>query len=202
VIVAVADGMGGHVAGEIASKLAIETATVKGDMGVADRVQAANQAVYLQSLENPELAGMGTTLTIAEATDDRVSIGHVGDSRCYVLRDGELRLLTVDHTVANEYVAAGRISAEEAAQHPQRHVLTRALGLQEIVEVDIYEEPLEPGDRLLLCSDGLNGMISDTQIRDIAGEGAPEEAVWALIERANLAGGYDNVTVVIVDVAE
>ena len=200
VLAIVADGMGGHVGGEIASRLAVEAATQRRDLDVADRVHRANAAVYDRSLEEADLAGMGTTMTLADITEDRVRIGHVGDSRCYLLRGDELLLLTRDHTVAHEHLEANRISEEELADHPQRHVLTRALGLFPEVEVDVSEEPLTAGDRLLVCSDGLNGMINDRQILQTGRDGAPEEAVWGLIERANLAGGYDNITVVIVDV--
>ena len=200
VLAIVADGMGGHVGGEIASRLAVEAATAAGDSGVAERVRLANEAVYEESLATADLAGMGTTLTLADVASHLVRIGHVGDSRCYLLRDNELLLLTRDHTVAYEQLEAKKITEEEIADHPQRHVLTRALGLLPEVEVDVSEEPLEPGDRLLMCSDGLNGMITDSQILTTAREGTPEEAVWGLIEQANLAGGYDNITVVIVDV--
>ncbi len=199
-LAAVADGMGGHVGGEVASRIAVETATARRRRAMTDRVRLANEAIYERSLEDQDLAGMGTTLTIADVSQGGVLIGHVGDSRCYLIRDGELRLLTRDHTVAYEQLESRKITEEEAAQHPQRHVLTRVLGLLPVVDVDIVEEPLEPGDRLLMCSDGLNGMITDAQILETAATGSPEEAVWGLIERANLAGGYDNISVVIVDV--
>jgi len=199
-LAAVADGMGGAVGGEVASRLAIEAATKSGDLTVTERVSIANEAVYEESLHNPDLAGMGTTLTLAEIGDGMLRLGHVGDSRCYRFREDELTLLTHDHTMAYEQLEAGTITADEATQHPQRHVLTRALGLLPVIDVDSSEEPLEKGDRFLLCSDGVNGMLGDTKIQEILGRGTPEEAVWELIEEANLAGGYDNVTVVIVDV--
>ena len=202
IIVAVADGMGGHVGGEVASRLAIEAATSGTGIPVADRVQAANESVFARSIEDGDLAGMGTTLTVADISEGSAHIGHVGDSRCYLIRDGEIRLLTKDHTVATQYALAGKITEEEAERHPQRHILTRALGLEASVEVDVYEEPVAAGDRLLLCSDGLNGMIHDSEILDVGSRGTPDEAVWALIEQANLAGGFDNITVVIVDVQE
>lgn len=196
----VADGMGGHVGGEVASRVAIEAATGQGHSDPGQRVKAGNGAVLEKAASDPELSGMGTTMTLVDLVDGTARIAHVGDSRCYLIRDGDMRRLTRDHTVATEYLERGTITPEEVATHPQRHVLTRALGLQEKVTVDEFEEPVEPGDRLLLCSDGLNGMINDDQIFELARAGTPEEAVWSLIEGANSAGGFDNITVVIVDV--
>ncbi|HEX2154684.1 MAG TPA: PP2C family serine/threonine-protein phosphatase [Acidimicrobiia bacterium] len=197
----VADGMGGHVAGEVASRIAVETATdIKGAPG--RRVTGANHALLLEVAEHPELAGMGTTMTILEISGGVARLAHVGDSRAYLLRDSELRQLTVDHTVAAEYVAAGRISPEEAQTHPQRNMITRALGLTQNLLVDEIEEPVEPGDRFLLCSDGVNSMLTDQEIRDQLTADTPEEAVWALVEAANAAGGHDNISAVVVDVVE
>jgi len=200
VVLMVADGMGGHVAGDIASRTAVEVA-VATDAAPAERVEAANRAILDEVNRRPELAGMGTTLTLVELGADGVArFAHVGDSRAYLLRDGVLRQLTVDHTVVNEYVQAGKLTVEEAATHPQRSMLTRALGLVPVVQVDAFEEPLRPGDRLLLCSDGVSSMIDDEEIAEALREGTPEEAVWDLVERANHAGGLDNVTALIVDV--
>ncbi|NIA24021.1 MAG: SpoIIE family protein phosphatase [Gammaproteobacteria bacterium] len=198
-IFAVADGMGGHVAGEIASSEAIEVAIATSG-SVEERIAAANDAIANAAEENPQLAGMGTTLTIAELDPHgTLSIGHVGDSRAYLLRMGVLRQLTVDHSVVAEYLAAGKIRPEDVARHPQRSMLTRALGLARTVKVDSLTEALQPGDRLLLCTDGLSSMIPDDVIAAKLADGTPDEAVWSLIEAANAAGGYDNVTVVIVD---
>ncbi len=196
---AVADGMGGHVAGEIASSAAIDAA-ISTSGSVADRVKAANGAVFEEATEDRQLAGMGTTLTIAELDPAGTArIGHVGDSRAYLLRDGVLRQLTTDHTVVAEYLAAGKIRPEDVARHPQRSMLTRALGLTARVEVDALTEDLREGDRLLLCTDGLNAMIADEDIAARLAGGTPDEAVWSLIEAANAAGGVDNITVVVVD---
>lgn len=195
----VADGMGGHVAGEVASRIAVDTATdVKGEPG--RRVIGANHALLLEVAARPELAGMGTTMTLLEIADGVAKVAHVGDSRAYLLRDGELRQLTVDHTVAAEYVAAGRISPEEAQTHPQRNMITRALGLTQNLLVDEIEEPVHPGDRFLLCSDGVNSMLTDREIADQLAAATPEEAVWALVEAANTAGGHDNISAVVIDV--
>lgn len=197
----VADGMGGHVAGEVASRIAVETAVdIVGNPG--QRVVGANHALLLEVAANQELAGMGTTMTLLEVKGEVAHIAHVGDSRAYLLRDGVLRQMTIDHTVAAEYVAAGRISPEEAQNHPQRNMITRALGLTQNLVVDEIEEPVQPGDRFLLCSDGVNSMLNDQQIAEQLGADTPEEAVWALIEAANSAGGHDNITALVVDIEE
>lgn len=198
----VADGMGGHVAGEVASRIAVETATDT-DGAPGRRIVSANHALLLEVSENPELAGMGTTMTVLQLGDPEVArVGHVGDSRAYLYRDDSIRQLTVDHTVAAEYVAAGQISPEEAQNHPQRNMITRALGLTQNLMVDEIEEPVQPGDRFLLCSDGVNSMLTDQEIADQLAADTVEEAAWGLVEAANAAGGNDNITVVVVDVDE
>lgn len=200
ILLIVADGMGGHVAGEVASRIAIDTAKeIVGTPGM--RVTGANHAILLEVAENPDLAGMGTTMTLVEMGQEEVArFAHVGDSRAYLLRDGILRQLTEDHTVAAEYVAAGRLSPEEAKAHPQRNMITRALGLTQNLLVDEFEEPVVPGDRLLLCSDGVNAMLDDQEIADQLAHDSAEEAAWALVEAANAAGGLDNISVLVVDV--
>lgn len=200
VLVVVADGMGGHVAGEVASRIAVDRA-VATDGPPAERVAAANAAILEEVGRQPDLAGMGTTMTLVELGPDGTCRGsHVGDSRAYLLRDGALRRLTTDHTVVGEYVAAGRISPDEARRHPQRNMLTRALGLVPDLTVDTFEEHLRPGDRLLLCSDGLTSMVDEAVIGELLAAGAPEPAAWTLVEKANEEGGQDNITVVVVDV--
>lgn len=195
----VADGMGGHVGGEIASQIAVDQA-VANDGSVEERVSAGNAAILEEVDRRPELAGMGTTITMVELRPDGFAmIGHVGDSRAYLLRKGLLRQLTEDHTIVNEYVKAGRIKAEEASEHPQRNMLTRALGLVSDVTVDTAHIGLRPGDRLLLCSDGVTAMIGDDVIRNTLTDSTPEEAVWELVELANAAGGHDNITAVVID---
>ena len=145
---------------------------------------------------------MGTTLTLVSlAPDGTATFGHVGDSRAYLLRETDLRQLTEDHTVAAEYVASGQISADEAASHPQRHMLTRTLGLTRFVNVDEFDVSLESGDRLLLCSDGLNEMVGDPEIQKALSNGTADDASWHLVEMANEAGGVDNTTVIVVDVS-
>lgn len=201
-LVVVADGMGGHVAGEVASRIAVETAIdIVGPAGM--KVMGANHAVLLEVARNQDLAGMGTTMTLVELGEDGVArFAHVGDSRAYLLRDGTLRQLTIDHTVAAEYVAAGKLTPEEAHTHPQRNMITRALGLTQNLLIDEFEEPLAAGDRLLLCSDGVNSMLRDPEIAEQLAAESAEEAVWGLIEAANRAGGHDNITAVVIDVTE
>lgn len=201
VLVIVADGMGGHVAGEVASRLAVNAAA-SNDLPATDRVAAGNRAIREEVARDPGLEGMGTTMTLLHIEDDVATIGHIGDSRAYLLRDGELRQLTEDHTVAAEYMAQGQLSPEEAANHPQRHMLLRTLGLTRFVNVDEVKTDLAPGDRILLCSDGLTEMVSNDQITETLGEGTPDEVVWALVEMANKAGGVDNISVAVVEAVD
>jgi len=199
-LLVVADGMGGHVGGEIAASVAIEAA-LESEGTLEERVRQANRAIVEEVEEKPELTGMGTTMTMAEVgTDRRLRLAHVGDSRAYLLRSGVLVQLTIDHTLVAEYVAQGRLRADQASSHPQRSLLTRALGLETHLLVDTAEFQLKEGDRLLLCSDGLNSMLSDREITDLLDGDSTEEAAWRLVEAANLAGGHDNVTVVVADV--
>lgn len=205
-ILMVADGMGGAVGGEVASRLAVEAATeLPAGAGVdpAERVLAGNSAVILATEEDRSLAGMGTTMTLVELRPDGEAVfAHVGDSRAYLLRSGVLSQVTTDHSLVGELVTLGRITVQEARTHPHRHLVTRVLGLGPIT-VDTTNLFLEAGDRILLCSDGLTDMITDEQIETTlsAGEGV-EPTAWTLIERANTAGGVDNTTVVVIDVVE
>ena len=203
---AVADGMGGHRGGEVASSLALET--VQGmferrEGSLADQVVEANRAVFDRSKNDRTVSGMGTTLTAALVDGSRVHLVHVGDSRAYLLRGGELAQLTEDHTLVHRMVMEGEISQEEAETHPQRSILTRALGVDQSVQVDEGDVEVSDGDRLLLCTDGLTGMVPEGQIREILLESAgPQEAVEKLVKVANRAGGIDNITAVILDFSE
>ena len=203
---AVADGMGGHRVGEVASQLAVETLEKmfkEGAGDLPDQVQEANRVVFERSVLDRKVAGMGTTLTAALVEGDRVRLAHVGDSRAYLLRDGELRLLTEDHTLVNRMVSEGEISKEEAETHPQRSVLTRALGVDTVVDVDDDTFQVRSGDRLLLCTDGLTSMVPEDQIGEILGTVRdPREAAKRLVRMANEAGGVDNTTVVILDFSD
>ncbi|HEY2665764.1 MAG TPA: Stp1/IreP family PP2C-type Ser/Thr phosphatase, partial [Actinomycetota bacterium] len=200
---AVADGMGGHRAGEVASAGAIRTLQKEAghdtDSLVA-AVQSANRVVHAEAAANPDLSGMGTTITAMMTTQDSAQIVHVGDSRAYLLREGRLRRLTQDHTVVERLAREGKIPANEVDRHPQRSVLERALGVNPEVDVDVQLLDVRPGDRLLLCTDGLTSMLDDDEIREILlRESDPETAAQALIDAALAAGGKDNVTAVIVD---
>jgi protein phosphatase len=207
---AVADGMGGHLGGEIASATTVETITRAAQVEpphdssrLAAIVREANAAVWDEAQGDPELKGMGTTCTLVLLEGDELHIAHVGDSRAYLLRAGELTQVTEDHTLVNRMVREGRLKPEEADRHPQRSIITRALGVDAEVEVDELSLGVEEGDRFLLCSDGLTSMIDFAALRDtLAHESAPQSAVDRLIELANEAGGEDNITVVLVDIVD
>jgi protein phosphatase len=203
---AVADGMGGHAAGEVASEIAIQT-LVQNAPSIADRdvlvqaVQAANLAIIDASRRGVGKPGMGTTLTCAVIDGDRALIGHVGDSRAYLFRGGLLCQITEDHSLVAELVAIGELTPEEAAVHPKRSIITRALGNEENIEVDIYEIGLKATDRLLLCSDGLSGMLSDNDISALLSQLAdPQSTADRLTEEAQARGGNDNISVIVVDI--
>lgn len=201
-VLIVADGMGGHVAGEVASRLAVNAAA-SSEVEPVDRVAAGNRAIREEVAREPGLEGMGTTMTLLSLEPDGTArFGHVGDSRAYLLRKEELTQVTEDHTVAGELASLGQITKKEVDSHPQRHMLTRTLGLTRFVDVDEFELPLHAGDRLLLCSDGLTEMVDDARIAEIISHGTPDDATWSLIEAANKAGGVDNISVVVVDVIE
>ena len=211
-VFAVADGMGGHQAGEVASRTALEPiAELDGQMfasqqdadeSLVEAITEANAAVVAEGDADPELAGMGTTLTAAILRDGRVHLAHVGDSRAYLLRDGEsITQLTTDHTLVEQLVRDGRLSRDEAANHPQRSVVTRAIGVERQVQVDSLPPiVLQPGDQILLCSDGLTGPVDDAEIARLLERSDGDAAVQALIDAANDAGGPDNITVVLLRV--
>jgi serine/threonine protein phosphatase PrpC len=205
----VADGMGGAQAGEVASQLAVES--FKGGLGdsvepetaLADLTRAANSRIHELSHSNTERAGMGTTLTAMYVGERDVSIAHVGDSRAYCLRDGELIRLTDDHSLVDELLRQGRLTPEEAEEHPQRSVITRALGPEGTVEVDTRSFRARAGDVYLLCSDGLTTMVSEAQLAQVLRDHAHlRDAGEALIAAANAAGGRDNITVLLVRLEE
>ena len=212
-LLVLADGMGGHRAGEVASRLAVESvvAHFRGKCSPAgggrkasavERVRAsiagANELVYRKGLEDPSLRGMGTTLTLALIEDGQAVIGHVGDSRAYLVQADAIVQLTEDHSIVWELVRSGGLSRREADAHPYRHVLTRALGTSAVVDVDTVELSLGPGDGLLLCSDGLTGVLSDKEIHAvIAGSFGPQDAVDELIRQANTRGAPDNVSAIL-----
>jgi protein phosphatase len=205
----VADGMGGAQAGEVASRIAVESFrhglddASQPESALATLALAANSRIHELSHSNAEHAGMGTTLTAVYVGDDEVAIAHVGDSRAYCLRDGELLRLTDDHSLVDELMRQGRLTPEEAVEHPQRSVITRALGPEGTVEVDTRTFRARPGDVYLLCSDGLTTMLAEEEIADVLrSHPRLRDAGEALIAAANEAGGRDNITVVLVRLEE
>ena len=201
----VADGMGGHRAGEVASAAAIEEflgfeaqhreepplERLRGGM------QAANRSLYRMADDDRELEGMGTTFT-AVLVEGGLHLGHVGDSRAYIWREGQLRPMTRDHSLVERMVDEGQISPRDARTHPQRNVILRALGVAQVLEIDLDTVDAVPGDRLLLCSDGLSGLLEDEEIESIiSGETEPEESCRRLVDAANERGGTDNITVIV-----
>jgi serine/threonine protein phosphatase PrpC len=200
----VADGMGGAQAGEVASALAVEefaqalASDGSPEERLSQRIRDANRRIYERSRVEHEHAGMGTTLTAVYLEDDDLAVAHVGDSRAYILRDSALVRLTQDHSLVEELVRQGKLTEEQAAEHPQRSIITRALGIEADVEVDTWTYPARAGDVVLLCSDGLTSMIDEDEIAGIlVGESSLAAAGDRLILAANRAGGRDNITVVL-----
>jgi serine/threonine protein phosphatase PrpC len=206
----VADGMGGHQAGDVASAMAIEKIqaslqTIRSDMSIDEckkklrqAIEKANEIIYDFASHRENYHGMGTTVVVTIASQELLLIGHIGDSRAYKINDESIVQLTEDHSLVNELVKSGQITAEEASQHPRRNVVLRALGTEPGIEVDIYEYPWQPGEIVLLCTDGLSGLLEDTTIWNIVkAETNLEAAAQMLIHNALDAGGDDNVTVIL-----
>ncbi len=199
----VADGMGGHRGGETASRLTVETvgevfcrSGAAPEETLREALEAANSRVHGMATSNPELGGMGTTAVVLLFCPDGAGfVAHVGDSRLYRYRDDVLRALTRDHSVVAELERRGLLTAEQAAVHPRRNEIIRSVGIEPRVDVETSRLEIRPGDRYLLCSDGLSGMLDETEIAVILDEAEPAEAARRLIERANEHGGQDNVTV-------
>ncbi|MBI4536921.1 MAG: Stp1/IreP family PP2C-type Ser/Thr phosphatase [candidate division NC10 bacterium] len=220
----VCDGMGGHAAGEVASRLAVDTIyeamqkyLAGEDVPLAGEarpdcsrpsnfllssIQMANKAIYEKAQGHPDYAGMGTTIVAVLGTDDRMALAHVGDSRIYRVRDGKIAQLTRDHSVIQMQLDRGIITPEEAAESQYRHMITRALGLKDSVEIDLVEEPAAAGDLLLLCSDGLSDLVEAKEmLAKVAGNpGHLAAACQALVDLANERGGVDNITAMLVEV--
>jgi protein phosphatase len=208
----VADGMGGHNAGEVASALAVTTLKAGARLGIDDAevfrelVQQANSAIYTASLDDSTQSGMGTTVTalsIVEGEEPRVLVANVGDSRAYLWRSGALSRLSVDHSYVQELVNEGIITPEAARVHPRRNIVTRALGIDRSVMVDVFTHFVRTGDRIVLCSDGLVDEVADNEIARVLGQHTdPQETAEALVMVANTNGGRDNTTVIVVDVLD
>jgi PPM family protein phosphatase len=206
---AVADGMGGARAGEVASRIAVEEFDQPRDgqnsaeEQLAAIARAANRKIYELAQSDESHAGMGTTLTAVMVGDNDISIGHVGDSRAYRFRDDELERLTQDHSLVEELVRQGKLTPEGAESHPQRSIITRALGPEPDVEVETFTYPGKPGDVYLLCSDGLTGMVTEDRVAQILrGRSSLEQAAKTLVGAANERGGKDNITVVLFKLGE
>jgi serine/threonine protein phosphatase PrpC len=213
-VAAVADGMGGHSAGEVASAIAIEELAALGERGpwenetaatddLKQAILRANRRIREMAASDRKLNGMGTTLVALLQDGDMVHVANVGDSRGYLLRQGELSQVTVDHSLVQELVDDGRLSPEDAERHPQRSVITRALGIDPEVEFDLFTYKLQVGDRLLLCSDGLSDVVEPTQIRNVLLRvRSPQKAARQLVTVANEQGGPDNITVIVVEAVD
>ena len=213
-VAAVADGMGGHSAGEVASAIAIEELAALGGRGpwenetaatddLKQAILRANRRIREMAASDRKLNGMGTTLVALLEDGDMVHVANVGDSRGYLLRQGELSQVTVDHSLVQELVDDGRLSPEDAERHPQRSVITRALGIDPEVEFDLFTYKLQIGDRLLLCSDGLSDVVEPTQIRKVLLRvRSAHRAARKLVTVANEQGGPDNITVIVVDAVD
>lgn len=202
----VADGMGGHRAGEIASAIAVE-AILSVDFrkevysSLKDAVLKANQAILDEVAACPDRIGMGTTVALLYLDDSRAYFTHIGDSRIYLLSKGSLIQLTDDHSLVAELVRNGGLTLEEAKIHPQRNILTRALGTETELEIDVNSVPTHKGDKFLLCSDGLTGMLDEVLIKDfLSQEEKPERIVENLVDAANQRGGNDNITVILIEI--
>ena len=211
-LLAVADGMGGHQAGEVASAMAIQGLVRRLSPqdaknvtplpqesqadSLGDILQQVNGEIF-QAAKQPQTHGMGTTFTVAMISSLSLAVAHVGDSRMYLLRNGQLKQLSSDHSWVAEEVARGALTPEEAQAHPRRNILTRAMGTTPQVKVDTFEAKMELGDILMLCSDGLYSLVSDQEIAQMLSQKSPQDASQALVDRANSLGGHDNTTVIV-----
>lgn len=203
----VADGMGGHAAGDFASRYAIEVAVnyiksskVKNPVSLLRRAFVyANSEVYKAAEEDKEKAGMGTTMVACVVSDKELYVANIGDSRLYLVND-EIEQLTMDHSLVEELIRTGQLNRSKGRNHPEKNIITRAMGSREEALPDFFEKTLEPGDKILLCSDGLSNMVENDEIKDLINENENiESAVDSLIDRANYYGGMDNISVVIID---
>jgi protein phosphatase len=211
-LLVVADGMGGHRAGNVASDLVIKeaekvwlklekcSAKTGADIRniIEDFIREANRLIIEEADQNPSQKGMGTTVTAALLCGQNLTVGHVGDSRAYLINAEKITPITRDHSLPEHLIESGQITEEEARFHPQRHILTRALGISAKLTVDVFEEQVEQGSAVLLCTDGLTNMVRDEEILATVNQyGDPQQTAEALIEQANKCGGFDNITVVI-----
>lgn len=202
----VADGMGGHKAGDVASRMAVEEVAARlmdrqpSEEALVDAIVKANSAIFREQEDNFDLSGMGTTLTMIWEDENRILLGHVGDSRAYLLRDREMEQISQDHSMVAEMVRKGLITQEQAKRHPYRNVITRALGTEESVQVDVTLLDKKIGDTYLICSDGLSEYLSMEQMRDILLNRSLEDAADLMLQLALDGGGRDNISLVIAEV--
>ena len=207
----VADGMGGHAAGEVASEMTVQIisrelhelkdADAPAEERVSDSIRLANRAVYERTIQESDKQGMGTTASVLIVSGTRYLIGQVGDSRIYLLRDGALKQLTKDHSYVQEQVDAGLLTPEQARYHPYSNVITRCVGASDAVEPDTYSGDLKPGDTFLVASDGLTGMVDDRRLQQLLlSRASAGRVVDALIAEANYRGGLDNITAIVVQI--
>ena len=196
----VADGMGGHNGGETASSMAVEEIkkSMAQGVGLKESISNANTLVYRASVENPELMGMGTTVVLCEILGGRLNIAHVGDSRAYLYRGGSLKQITKDHSIVQQLIDSGTITEEQARYHPQRNLITRAVGTEKNILVDYDTIELAENDYILICSDGLSSYVEEDEIINILDGTNTSEIAGKLVEAANSNGGKDNVTVVLI----
>lgn len=214
-VFAVADGMGGHNAGEVASRIAVETIKdllynfredlINGKIEVSEFIkkllEEANKNIFIEAEENIKLKGMGTTITLVFVLENEILIGHVGDSRAYIFSNNELIQITEDHSLVAELVKNGTISEYEAINHPQKNVITRALGTDKEIKVDIFNKKIKKDDVIILCTDGLTNLVSEERIKNVLNEHQNiQDACDTLINIANELGGYDNTTVIIIKI--
>jgi protein phosphatase len=214
--------MGGHLGGEIASRLAVDTVdevirdiiddpelTLQADFEIRPgdykgylryAIGVASIRVFEKALHDPTLHGMGTTIVAAAFKDDLVYLANVGDSRCYIVRDGQIMQLTEDHSLVSEQLKAGIIKPSEAKNHKLKNIITRSVGFQDTVDIDISCFEVKRGDKILLCTDGLTNMVSNEELLSVMNDNAPREACGALIQLANAQGGEDNITLIITEV--
>ena len=205
----VSDGLGGHALGEVASEMAAQVTRdsyyqdTDDDIASSLRraIKQANSAIAVRAAQNKAWSGMGTTVVAAVLRDDNVYAANVGDSRVYIVRGDTIRHITEDHSWVAQQIRAGQLTLEEARDHPQRNEIYRCLGVDKDVEVDLFTEQVQDGDLLVLCTDGLSGLVSDDELRAIVQQYQPEESVRRLVERANENGGPDNITAIVVRVA-
>ena len=196
----VADGMGGHNGGETASSMAVEEIkkSMSQGVGLKESIANANTVVYKKAVETPGLLGMGTTVVLCEILGSRANIAHVGDSRAYIYSNGDLKQITKDHSIVQQLIDSGTITEEQAKYHPQRNLITRAVGTEKNILVDYDTHEISKGDYILICSDGLSSYVEESKISEIMANTKTSEIVPKLIDEANQNGGRDNITVVII----